>query len=386
VQTYDPIYKRDTRGNLRVWYMEREAERYRTVAGIHGGALVTSEWTTAQATNVGRANERMPGDQAIFEVEAAYTHKLTREYHRTIEATEGGAHFFKPMLAKEFEAAKFAGGYAQPKLDGMRCIATADGLWSRQGKPITSCAHIEAALKPLFDADPELILDGELYNHDLKADFGKLMSMVKKATPTAAQATEIAANVQYHVYDIPSSDLPFGDRLIALVAKLASQQMLKREEDGTITFSGPIHLVPTKKIENPEVFDHHHATWLQAGYEGSMWRAHAPYEQKRSKNLCKRKDFDDAEFDVVAIEEGEGNWAGAAKRVVCWLPDADRTGGPTKSNTFEAGIRGTYERGVELLAEDHKVVTVRHFGWTDTAIPKPRFGVVTKFHGAARTL
>jgi hypothetical protein len=104
--------------------------------------------------------------------------------------------------------------------------------------------------------------------------------------------------------------------------------------------------------------------------------------------LQKRKDFDEEEFEIVRIEEGEGNWAGAAKRVVCWLPDADRTGGPTDENTFEGGLRGKYGANAKLLAEadQHKIVSIRFFGFTTTAIPKPRFGVATKFHGAARTL
>src|SRR5207253_3408210 len=121
-----------------------------------------------------------------------------REYHKTVEATDGGAHFFKPMLAQKFE--EFVPGYAQPKLDGVRCIATKDGMFSREGKPIPGAPHIFEALQPLFASNPTAILDGELYNHDHKDDFNAIISLVKKANPSPERLAQIRAEVQYHVY------------------------------------------------------------------------------------------------------------------------------------------------------------------------------------------
>jgi DNA ligase-1 len=156
-----------------------------------------------------------------------------------------------------------------------------------------------------------------------------------------------------------------------------------------------IRYVETTEVRSAEAYDALHVQWINDGYEGSMWRDHnSLYELgKRSKSLLKRKDFDDAEFEIVEIQEGEGNWAGAAKRVVCWLPNADRSidladKKAREENTFEAGLRGKFDANAQLLAErdQHKVVTIRYFGFTPSAIPKPRFGVATRFHGAARTL
>ena len=81
----------------------------------------------------------------------------------------------------------------------------------------------------------------------------------------------------------------------------------------------------------------------------------------------------DEEFEVVAIEEGQGNWAGVAKRVTCRLPDG---------RTFGAGIKGSRDRGIELLNETHHIVTIKYFQLTPDGIP--RFGVATKFHGEKR--
>ena len=56
-----------------------------------------------------------------------------------------------------------------------------------------------------------------------------------------------------------------------------------------------------------EFFDNYRAL----GYEGAMLRnSNSIYENKRSYNLLKVKEFDDAEFKIVGIEEGEENWPG----------------------------------------------------------------------------
>lgn len=361
MHTYDRIYKRDTKGKLRVWFMQRDGSRYRTVAGLDGGNLVESGWTQAKA-----ASQATDEAQAEFEIKAAYEHKLTREYHRTIEATDGGAHFFKPMLAKEYDQLPEGRVFAQPKLDGIRCIATKDGLFSRQGKPITAVPHIHTALRELFELDPQVVLDGELYNHDLRDDFGEISSIVRKAKPTPEALERAAQVMQYHVYDMPSHPGLFSDRSASVDSALTGRRGINCEW---------VLPVETVEIHDSASLDAHYGRWLEAGYEGQMVRLNEPYEQKRSKTLLKRKEFQDAEFECVAIEEGNGNWAGVAKRVSCRLPDG---------RVFGAGIRGSRNRAAELLGEQHNVVTVRYFALTPDGIP--RFPVVTKFHGAERTL
>ena len=77
--------------------------------------------------------------------------------------------------------------YTQPKLDGVRCIVyMQDGelvAKSRQGKPIDTVVHILEELKPFFEQSPNAVLDGELYNHDYKNDFNKIISLVRKMKP-----------------------------------------------------------------------------------------------------------------------------------------------------------------------------------------------------------
>jgi DNA ligase-1 len=93
----------------------------------------------------------------------------------------------KPMLAHKFDESRVDFSepvYIQPKLDGVRCVFTKDGAFSRTGKQFMNVRHIEMALQPLFNTSPHMILDGELYNHKLKHDFEKIISLVRKQKPT----------------------------------------------------------------------------------------------------------------------------------------------------------------------------------------------------------
>ena len=111
----------------------------------------------------------------------------------------------KAMLAHKYneDIADYP-AFIQPKLDGVRCLFTAKGAFSRANNQFMNVEHIEQALKPFFAKNPTVILDGELYNHGLKDDFEKIISLVKKKKPTDADKAEAKELVQYHVYDVAS--------------------------------------------------------------------------------------------------------------------------------------------------------------------------------------
>ena len=368
------IFKYDSKNKLRTWRMEIEGERYRTISGIADGKQVTSAWTRAYAKNVHKANHVSAKDQAKAEVASKYEHKLAREYHETPELAKNGAHFFKPMLAQSYKNFPLWDPvYIQPKLDGMRCIATKDGLFSRQGRPILGCPHIVEALVPTFAKYPDLIIDGELYNHELKDDFPRLMSLCKKQDPNEEQLAESAELVQYHVYDCPSkAERKFETRIAYL-----SQVMGEFAGQGPDYKSFPVHAVPTIALdgqpEDQKMFDDFHGKCVAAGYEGSMLRLNQPYEQKRSKSLLKRKDFLDDEFEVVRLEEGKGNWSGAVKSVVCKAANGEE---------FGAGLKGDMEYAKSLMGRTFKSAKIRYFELSPDQIP--RFGIVIALYEGKR--
>ena len=110
--------------------------------------------------------------------------------------------------------------FMQPKLDGVRCVIQSEefmGLpvvraYSRTGKEWKNMHHILESLVPFFQKHPNIILDGELYNHDLKDDFEKIISLVRKQKPDDIDMLESADMVQFHCYDIIDETMSFAMR------------------------------------------------------------------------------------------------------------------------------------------------------------------------------
>lgn len=367
------LFKIDSNGNTRVWWIEHDKKKYRTHSGIEGGKIVVSGWQYPVAKNVGRANATTIEEQVIAEVEAKYTEKQYQgKYHANKKHTSKGAQYIECMLADKYDAKKHNKFpyRAQPKLDGIRCLVSKDGMQSRNGKPIVSAPHIYEELKSFFEHYPDVVLDGELYNHDLKNDFEKIISLARKTKPTAADLEESREYIQYHIYDCITDD-NFSWRSIFIHHDIAVDY---------IRNSKCIKTVKSVEISNQDDIQKYLGWYLEKGYEGMMLRVpDSPYESKRSKNLIKVKEFEDEEFQIVSIEEGKGNWAGAAKRIEIRLKDG---------TTQFSGVRGSFDLLKDLLynANDYigTDVTVRYQNKTDDG--KLRFPVIVAFWKGKRDL
>ena len=359
------LYKRDTKGKLRIWTVEYgfdsdDVAGTRTIAGLIDGQKVTSEWNMSVAKNVGKANGTTAKTQAISEAQSSWDQKADKEYFENIDDVDS-YELFKPMLANDFTKKPVTSGYTQPKLDGIRCLVDKHGMNSRSGKPINSCPHIMKTLQTIIDNNPSVVLDGELYNHNLKADFQKIVSLVRKVKCRPEEIAESAELVEYHVYDMfdkNNPDMTFTERS-------------KWLEDNVGKFANPLMvvLVETTKTDTTAEIDKMYGEYTEAGYEGQMVRQDTAYECKRSKNLLKRKEFITEEFKVVSVEEGNGNWSGYAKRFNLQLANG---------TTFSSGIRGSQAKLKELLnAETPNWATCRYFELSNDGIP--RFPVVIDY-------
>ncbi|WNL50714.1 DNA ligase [Ruegeria phage RpAliso] len=377
---HDPLYKRGSKGEIRVWQMEEGMTEdgqgvHRVVSGILDGTETASGWTFCTPKNVGKKNATTSVEQAAAEVQANYAIKLERGYFLDMDKVDE-VPFTKPMLAVDIEKrrGKFKiedGAYAQPKLDGIRCVARADGLYTRTGKKIAALPHLEDALALRFEEDPDLELDGELYNHSLKDDFNTITSIVRKAKPTAEDIAKAEGAIQYHIYDMPSHPGVFTERFEAL------RELFDRSLDNMPHL---FQLVKTVFVKSFEALDELYARWIEEGYEGQMIRLNEAYQNKRSNFLMKRKDFITMEFKVRGVFEGEGNWRGFVKRFEIGLtpedaPEFNKVYGLPAKESCGSGVRGA-QAALKKLLED-KVpdwATVRFFTPTPDGIP--RFPVV----------
>ena len=263
----------------------------------------------------------------------------------------------KPMLAHMYNPDKaIFPCYIQPKLDGVRCIITRQGAFSRTGKEFKNIEHIKAHLEiNFFDRFPDVILDGELYNHDLRNDFEKIISLVRKTKPTDDDRLEAARLTQFHCYDIipQNEDNTYEFRKGFLHWELPTIGDFRDD---------CIHLINTAYAHNEKMAQLFHKKNLKAGYEGSMYRSiDGYYKGTRSWDLMKFKDFEDAEATIVGYEEGKGKRKGTLGKFVMQDDEGIQFGCPP-------GKGYTYNMMICMLGNIHKYMgqraTFTYFGRT----------------------
>lgn len=335
-----------------------------TSFGQKDGKIQVTRDTIKEGKNLGKKNETNAIEQALSEAQSRWEKQKKKGYVETIDAAkagevdeliEGG---INPMLAQPYKkhAAKITfPAYVQPKLDGIRCIAILkDGkctLWSRTRKQINSMPHIVKEIEDVFK-EQDVILDGELYNHDYKANFEHIVSLVRQDEPDARHT-----DVQYHIYDIVKEG-SFEDR--------AARGLISANP---VPFTY-LRFVSTFVVDSEDKAMEFYGLWREQGYEGAMIRnANGLYENKRSYGLQKIKEFDEEEFDIIGVDEGRGKLAGHVGAFICRMGDGKE---------FLAKMSGSVENLKKYFDDSStwkgKRLTVQYQGLTGAG-GVPRFPV-----------
>lgn len=419
------LYKRDKKGKVRAWMIEHDDKSYWTISGIHpDGKMTKTAPTFVEQKNVGKANETSLEQQVLNEVASKIQYQIDQGFTYEIPTEEKR---FEVSLANKYqdriEKNKLDFPYiVEPKLDGVRCyIKRVDGvirMFSRKHKEFVACPHIakNGLVQKFFETYPDGILDGELYNHELKDDFNKIVSLVKKTKLKPEDLEESAKLVQYHCFDsyYPSKpQLLYVERKMKLLAVLENlyKDTLHLWEDGK---EQPEHIFPHEKYGHDEGIAAWSYGWdnvrlvgcsyvcynvnelefpfkceltmaiveenvereielfTSQGYEGIMLKKDAPYFFGRSFDMLKYKKFFDKEFKIVDFEEGNGNLVGIAAAVICETEDGQ---------TFKAGVMGTQDYARDLFTNKDlykgKMATIVYQALTPMKDGKggvPRFG------------
>ena len=218
----------------------------------------------------------------------------------------------KPMLAypvsdKPINYSKPV--FIQPKLDGVRCVIQHEAgaenpvkAYSRTGKEWKNINHILAELCPFFQKYPNHILDGELYNHDLKDNFEKIISLVRKTKPTDEDRLASSEMVQFHCYDTIMEHMPYNQR----------NEFINQ----TLMLIPSVHIVDTIQVFSENGTESMHERNLNNGYEGSIVRINDVYKCGRSWSLRKFKDFSDAEATIIGYLDGKGKRTGTLGKFI----------------------------------------------------------------------
>lgn len=266
---------------------------------------------------------------------------------------------FSVMLAKNYTPdIDPTGYYLSEKLDGIRAVYNNGEYISRTNKPFY-------APKWFSDHYPSnIVFDGELFTK--RKDFKGIMSVVTKKIPIDSEWDKVV----YMVFDLPTVKLPFEERY----------ELLKNIVD-EINISGNMHInyVNQYQIKNMKELDEIHKQLTLKGAEGTMLRKpKSSYENTRSKNLLKVKDFLDDEAIVEDFDFGDGrNSNRMGNLIVKWLHpgEKDQEGNVKTKGTFNIGSGfDDYQRtNYKTLFPKGTIIKIK-YGELQTS-GKPRFPV-----------
>lgn len=221
-------------------------------------------------------------------------------------------HEFPCMLASQFDqklADKFEfPGYAQIKLDGMRCSAVIENgavtLYSRNGKPLDVLGALEPAI--LSMGFNNAVLDGELLV--LNKEFNPVdrktgNGILNKAVKGTINKRE-AESIQFVLFDlIPLQDfrkeiciVPYKQRFETLGNAFMERSLAPK-----------LKLVTSWIVTSNSATDQAFSWAIEAGEEGIILKnPEGVWENKRTKTQIKYKAELDCDLKCVGVMEGTG--------------------------------------------------------------------------------
>lgn len=312
--------------------------------GLEGKKLQTTTRKIRVGKNLNKINSTTPFEQAIFEAKSLVVKKIGEGYNDVdgrdlsfLKRITSNLSIPAPMLAHEYSKHKEKIVFpciVQPKIDGIRAILIPGvGLYSRTRKQFNGFDNLLKSFAGKY------ILDGELWSPDLK--FEDLVSTVKNSKKSKE-------NIFYYIYDIIDPEAGYGERY---------DRLLK------IPLSRNMRICPTIMVNNEKEIDSYYETFMDENYEGLMVRNMcAKYENNRSFNLLKRKEFDEAEFTIVGFTNGDGLDADC----VIWICEAN---GLTFNCRYgERELRKFHLKNGNIFVG--KRLTVKYQGLTNNGIPR----------------
>lgn len=247
--------------------------------------------------------------------------------------------------------------FASFKLDGVRCLLYyKDGeihTASRGGQdydiPTTYIRHDSELIK-LFENNPSLILDGEIYRHGWP--LSKISGLCRKE-----ELVEDHKELMFWCYDFVDETLIFRAR---------AKQLIRFGNQYTGTKCLFLQHYIVRNLDEIMAF---HNRAVSDGYEGCVLRDPTKVYKPGSRNCMQKvKLFTDDEFKILGLVEG------LREEDMCFLLETK------EHNQFKAKPIGT--RDEKQWYREHineligKLATVKYFGFTNTDHPVPNLPVL----------
>ncbi len=329
--TFPKLYKRTSTGATQIWQIVVDGSTYYTESGQIDGKITRSKPTICISMNLGKSNESTPEEQAQTEAKAKFEKQLKSKYKLSVDDIDG-QDFISPTLASPLKARTkplVFPALIQIKYNGVCCIIDKQfGSRSRKGEIFYNIKHINKELEQFFVDNPDVVLHGELFNYEMRRNLNRLIKLVavtrkeKDLTPELIKESEEV--VQLWVYD-------------GYIKGKESEPYIKRIADIQNRIQNLKYIFParTEVVRSEEDIHAFFKASLADGQEGAIVKmSNMGYLHKRTTDIVKFKESDSKEFKVIAFIEGNGNWAGCAKKATCLMDSGE---------TFNSNIYGTME-------------------------------------------
>ncbi len=355
---FPKLYEQSSTGKVKHWTISVLKRGIFSTIRVEYGAgdskVRVTDKDISAGKNIGKSNETTPHEQALSEAQATWKKKLDKGYVENLDDINNEV--LLPMLAHSFQKRGHNIDYpcyAQPKLDGVRCLAKKEDeetikYYSRMGKEFDTLEHLTPDLLKMMKVGQ--VLDGEIYSHD--RTFQEMIRLVKKLRPESS-------TLSYHAFDLVDTKDSFDKRWVTLSLMFSSYEF------------PTIKIVDVETILDKDNMVEMHAQFIAEGFEGIILRnKKGMYKLKgRSADLQKYKEFQDEEYVIIGGQESTGPEAGC---VIFTVKTA-------KGQEFAVRPRGSFElRKVWMQDIDTiigKKLTVRYQELTDDGIPRFPVGI-----------
>ena len=225
--------------------------------------------------------------------------------------------------------------FVQPKLDGVRCLATAAGLTTKNGNAI-SAPHITEELQLPIG----ITLDGELYNHDLP--FSEIVKRVRRGD---------CEGLKLYVFDCYTGPgiIPYSVRRVSALRYIRNCRHVELvpQEDSMQNIPAGIQRSMKRAVEQ--------------GFEGIILRTDSAWSAGRSSHVLKLKPTNDAEFEIVDVVKTKNG------RLSLVLETDD-------GESFRCSVGMTADERAELFEHKEEIIglkaTVDYQELTERGVPR----------------
>lgn len=361
------LYSRTVTSAIQEWQIIVDGDKFYVISGQQGGKKVQSEPTICEGKNLGKKNETTSFEQAYNEAQSKWDKKARMGYSVNINKIDECMAYIEPMTAKKLSDVLKKidwkkGVLVQNKYNGHRCVARMESgkviLRTRTGKLYHAIPHIVKDLEKFFAIYPDAVLDGELFNNELRTKLNEISSLLRQGEDATLEDIRKSEQlILFYVYD----GYGFGDNLEQEDDYIVRKNFIDKNMPKLCEY------VPSVKTEwaySMTEVDKIYNAYLADDQEGAIIRLpYTSYENKRSGNLLKYKPIDSDECIILNLIEGTGNWAKTAKTAtITW-----------KGKIFDATFKGTWEQGADRLINQNpwigKEVTFIYNGLTGLGIP-----------------